>query len=97
MAPCSASAGRWLCCETPDPPPSATGNEMRSAYRRRALLTDAEKGGSSDALRSAVSAFETLTDAGCRAAYHGEGSHDRVTLKDGSYEWRIQVKFEDPT
>ena len=45
-----------------------------------------------------------LTALSCRGtsprafgACHGEGSHDRVTLKDGSCEWRIQVKSEDPT
>lgn len=41
--------------------PSATDNEIRSAYRRRALSTHPDKGGSAEAFRSVVSAFETLT------------------------------------
>lgn len=49
--------------------PSATDNEIRSAYRRRALSTHPDKGGSAEAFRSVVSAFETLIDASKRAAY----------------------------
>ena len=41
-------------------PPSATDSEIRSAYRRRALSTHPDKGGSPEAFRAVVFAFETL-------------------------------------
>lgn len=41
-------------------PPSATDNEIQSAYRRRALSTHPDKGGSPEAFRAVVFAFETL-------------------------------------
>ena len=48
---------------------SASENEIRSAYRKRALMTHPDKGGSADAFRSVVAAFEILTDAARRSAY----------------------------
>eukprot|EP00434_Breviolum_minutum_P041161 symbB.v1.2.036613.t1/scaffold5194.1/size29914/3 len=55
--------------ETLDLPPSATDNEIRSAYRRRALSTHPDKGGSPEAFRAVVFAFETLINASRRSAY----------------------------
>eukprot|EP00435_Cladocopium_sp_Y103_P008021 s933_g2.t1 len=55
--------------QTPDLSPSATDCEIRSAYRRCALSTHPDKGGSAEAIRSAVYAFETPIDASKRAAY----------------------------
>lgn len=49
--------------------PTATDNEIRSAYRRCALSTHPDKGGSAEAFRSVVHAFEILVDASRRAAY----------------------------
>ena len=49
--------------------PTATDNEIRSAYRRCALSTHPDKGGSAEAFRSVVYAFETLVDASRRAVY----------------------------
>ena len=41
---------------------SATDHEIRTAYRRCALSTHPDKGGSAEAFRSVVHAFETLID-----------------------------------
>lgn len=49
--------------------PTATDNEIRSAYRRCALSTHPDKGGSAEAFRSVVHAFKILVDASRRAAY----------------------------
>ena len=48
---------------------SASENEIRSAYRKRALMTHPDKGGSADSFRSVVAAFEVLIDAARRSAY----------------------------
>eukprot|EP00928_Gymnodinium_smaydae_P068065 TRINITY_DN51111_c0_g1_i1.p1 TRINITY_DN51111_c0_g1~~TRINITY_DN51111_c0_g1_i1.p1 ORF type:complete len:526 (-),score=70.68 TRINITY_DN51111_c0_g1_i1:88-1665(-) len=48
---------------------SAFEHEIRSAYRKRALATHPDKGGSSENFRFVVAAFETLIDAGRRSAY----------------------------
>ena len=55
--------------QTLDLLPSATDSEIRSAYRRCALSTHPDKGGSAEAFRSVVTAFETLIDRSQRAAY----------------------------
>ena len=55
--------------QTLDLLPSATDSEIRSAYRRCALSTHPDKGGSAEAFRSVVNAFETLIDTSQRAAY----------------------------
>lgn len=47
----------------------ASENEIRSAYKRQALATHPDKGGSGDAFRHVVSAFEVLVDATRRAAH----------------------------
>eukprot|EP00435_Cladocopium_sp_Y103_P017956 s1602_g4.t1 len=51
--------------------PTATENEIRSAYRRCALSSHPDKGGSAEAFRSVVHAFETLIDVSRRAS-HGQ-------------------------
>ena len=48
---------------------SAAEPELRSAYRRQALATHPDKGGTPEAFRLVVAAFETLTDPVRRAAY----------------------------
>ncbi|CAE7231865.1 DNAJ1 [Symbiodinium sp. CCMP2592] len=48
---------------------SAAEVELRSAYRRQALATHPDKGGTSEAFRLVVEAFETLADPVRRAAY----------------------------
>ena len=48
---------------------SAAEGELRSAYRRQALATHPDKGGTPEAFRLVVAAFETLTDPVRRAAY----------------------------
>ena len=48
---------------------SAAEGEVRSAYRRQALATHPDKGGTPEAFRLVVAAFETLTDPVRRAAY----------------------------
>lgn len=48
---------------------SASDNEVRSAYRRRALVTHPDKGGTPESFRAVVQAFETLVDTQKRAAY----------------------------
>eukprot|EP00435_Cladocopium_sp_Y103_P051434 s829_g16.t1 len=55
--------------QTLDLLPSATDSEIRSAYRRCALSTHPDKGGSAEAFRAVVNAFETLIDTSQRAAY----------------------------
>ncbi|CAK9104731.1 unnamed protein product [Durusdinium trenchii] len=52
--------------KTLDVLPSANENEIRSAYRRRALTTHPDKGGSAEAFRCVVEAFESLVDANRR-------------------------------
>ena len=47
--------------------PTATEDEIRSAYRRCALSSHPDKGGSAEAFRSVVQAFETLIDVKRRA------------------------------
>eukprot|EP00435_Cladocopium_sp_Y103_P025080 s1602_g6.t1 len=61
----------WHQCfyKTLDLAPTATDHEIRSAYRRCALSTHPDKGGSAEAFRSVVHAFETLIDVSRRAAY----------------------------
>lgn len=48
---------------------SASEVDVRSAYRRRALATHPDKGGTSAAFRVIVDAFETIGDAARRADY----------------------------
>ncbi|CAE7943912.1 DNAJ1, partial [Symbiodinium sp. KB8] len=48
---------------------SAAEAELRSAYRRQALATHPDKGGTSEAFRLVVEAFEILADPVRRAAY----------------------------
>eukprot|EP00439_Symbiodinium_sp_Y106_P045588 s1500_g5.t2 len=48
---------------------SATEAELRSAYKRQALATHPDKGGTPEAFRLVVEAFETLADPLRRAAY----------------------------
>ena len=61
----------WHQCiyKTLDLTPTATDHEIRSAYRRCALATHPDKGGSAEAFRAVVHAFETLIDVTRRAAY----------------------------
>lgn len=49
--------------------PSASDNEIRSAYRKRALQTHPDKGGSAEAFRAVVAAFEVLIDPGRRIGF----------------------------
>ena len=58
--------------EALDLPHSASDPEIRSAYRRRALATHPDKGGSAEAFRSVVEAFETLIDPLLRKSYDAE-------------------------
>ncbi|CAE7364554.1 DNAJ1 [Symbiodinium necroappetens] len=51
---------------------SAGEADIRSAYRRRALATHPDKGGSAEAFRLVVKAFETLADPGRREAHDRE-------------------------
>ena len=51
---------------------SAGEADIRSAYRRRALATHPDKGGSAEAFRLVVKAFETLADPRRRAAHDRE-------------------------
>ena len=61
----------WQKCfyKTLDLAPTATDHEIRSAYRRCALTTHPDKGGSAEAFRAVVHAFETLIDVTRREAY----------------------------
>ena len=54
---------------------SAAEAELRSAYRRQALATHPDKGGTPEAFRLVVAAFETLTDPVRRAAYDVQLAH----------------------
>ena len=54
---------------------SAAEAELRSAYRRQALATHPDKGGTPEAFRLVVTAFETLTDPVRRAAYDLQLKH----------------------
>eukprot|EP00927_Polykrikos_kofoidii_P072819 TRINITY_DN6890_c0_g1_i5.p1 TRINITY_DN6890_c0_g1~~TRINITY_DN6890_c0_g1_i5.p1 ORF type:complete len:675 (-),score=126.01 TRINITY_DN6890_c0_g1_i5:169-2193(-) len=47
----------------------ASDADVRSAYRRQALTTHPDKGGTAEAFRRVVQAFETLGDVRRRAAY----------------------------
>ena len=58
--------------EVLDLPHSANDHEIRSAYRRSALATHPDKGGSAEAFRSVVKAFETLIDPLLRKSYDAE-------------------------
>ena len=58
--------------EALDLPHSANDHEIRSAYRRRALATHPDKGGSAEAFRSVVKAFETLIDPLLRKSYDAD-------------------------
>ncbi|CAE6961102.1 hyou1, partial [Symbiodinium sp. CCMP2456] len=51
---------------------SAGEADIRSAYRRRALATHPDKGGSAEAFRLVVKAFETLADPRRRTAHDRE-------------------------
>ena len=64
-------ASMWQKCfyKTLDLAPTATDHEIRSAYRRCALTTHPDKGGSAEAFRAVVHAFETLIDVTRREAY----------------------------
>eukprot|EP00930_Biecheleria_cincta_P005098 TRINITY_DN106018_c0_g1_i1.p1 TRINITY_DN106018_c0_g1~~TRINITY_DN106018_c0_g1_i1.p1 ORF type:complete len:478 (+),score=105.33 TRINITY_DN106018_c0_g1_i1:50-1483(+) len=64
--------------------PSASESDIRFAYRRRALATHPDKGGTAESFRLVVEAFETLIDSARRAAYdrrHLVQRHGRVKLQ----------------
>ena len=69
--------------QTLDLLPSATDSEIRSAYRRCALSTHPDKGGSAEAFRSVVTAFETLIDRSQRAAYDQLRSRPTASTEPG--------------
>eukprot|EP00927_Polykrikos_kofoidii_P010332 TRINITY_DN14367_c0_g4_i1.p1 TRINITY_DN14367_c0_g4~~TRINITY_DN14367_c0_g4_i1.p1 ORF type:complete len:538 (+),score=61.99 TRINITY_DN14367_c0_g4_i1:44-1657(+) len=54
---------------------SASDAEVRSAYRRRALETHPDKGGTAQAFRHVVQAFEILGDSVRRAAFEQGAPH----------------------
>eukprot|EP00927_Polykrikos_kofoidii_P000165 TRINITY_DN10064_c0_g1_i5.p1 TRINITY_DN10064_c0_g1~~TRINITY_DN10064_c0_g1_i5.p1 ORF type:complete len:672 (-),score=111.15 TRINITY_DN10064_c0_g1_i5:49-2064(-) len=58
----------------------ASDADVRSAYKRQALITHPDKGGTAEAFRKVVEAFETLGDVGRRAAYErAEHSNDSAS------------------
>ncbi|CAE7218607.1 hyou1 [Symbiodinium sp. CCMP2592] len=57
---------------------SAGEADIRSAYRRRALATHPDKGGSAEAFRLVVKAFETLADPRRRARKLGTREQDGI-------------------
>ena len=61
---------------------SAAEAELRSAYRRQALATHPDKGGTPEAFRLVVTAFETLTDPVRRAAYDLQLRRARAAPKE---------------
>eukprot|EP00930_Biecheleria_cincta_P041938 TRINITY_DN28838_c0_g1_i1.p1 TRINITY_DN28838_c0_g1~~TRINITY_DN28838_c0_g1_i1.p1 ORF type:complete len:409 (+),score=83.29 TRINITY_DN28838_c0_g1_i1:148-1374(+) len=60
---------------------SASENEIRSAYRRRALATHPDKGGCAEDFRVVVAALETLIDASRRAAYDRKQCHNSQSVR----------------
>ena len=71
---------------------SASENEIRSAYRKRALMTHPDKGGSADSFRSVVAAFEVLIDAARRSAY----DRDQVPIPTSSTDKKRQREEKAP-
>ena len=47
----------------------ALGKEMKTAYKQKALKAHPDKGGNPEAFKTLLTAYETLTDPGRRAAY----------------------------
>jgi len=56
-----------------DVPLGASFAEIRAGYRRRALATHPDKGGSAESFREVASAFDVLSDSVQRAAYDRGG------------------------
>ena len=64
--------------------PSATLAELRSAFRRRALMVHPDKGGSSEEFRRVMFAFETLTDPSRRKRYDRKVVQQEKHVDDAS-------------
>eukprot|EP00927_Polykrikos_kofoidii_P010333 TRINITY_DN14367_c0_g5_i1.p1 TRINITY_DN14367_c0_g5~~TRINITY_DN14367_c0_g5_i1.p1 ORF type:complete len:624 (+),score=118.90 TRINITY_DN14367_c0_g5_i1:117-1988(+) len=71
---------------------SASDAELRSAYRRRALETHPDKGGTAEAFRQVTSAFEILSDSDRRADFENA----RHMGKPADAAQRCNVKRRQP-
>ena len=74
---------------------SAGEADIRTAYRRKALATHPDKGGSPDAFRLVVGAFETLADPRLRAAHDRELERAN-TASQNETEAKAPVQVSQP-
>lgn len=68
--------------------PSASPQDVRFAFKRRALAVHPDKGGSKEAFQQVLLAFETLSDAGARMRYDRrlvEPSREKLPRQSGSF------------
>lgn len=63
--------------------PTATVNELRSAYKRKALQLHPDKGGDPEHFKSMKAAYDVLSDPQKRAIYDAYGA-EAVNLMDGN-------------
>jgi curved DNA-binding protein CbpA len=69
--------------------PSATDEEIRSAWREKAMQSHTDRGGNAEAFMNARAAYETLRDPKLRAAYDGarSGNVDPKISRTSSSTW----------